>query len=322
MTAHPLKNWLPYQLSYQEKDGWKLSWMDLEDIRITAPFFEQTISACSIQRKEKQRIQSNSSIDFLTSIAKEIPHLKPAAFIFHVSRCGSTLITQAFSEEEQNIVISEAPLLDEILRAGEKDPKISLTQKEDWFKAAINLMGQFRNDKESAFIIKLDSWHLHFYEQLRTWFPDTPFFFLSRTPDEVLASHKKRAGLHSIPGIINKKLLQIDPAEEYGGNFSRYTADVLQGYYQQLLKIQKQQHRKNTFADYADGAAEMISSFASFTGIEIRNPEGVKARLNYHSKAGSELFKKEPPTNPDHQYQQARTAYENFRAVHFNKDIA
>ncbi|SDO80088.1 hypothetical protein SAMN05421820_1245 [Pedobacter steynii] len=319
---HPLKNWLPYQLSYEEKDGWNLSWMDLEDIRITAPFFDQTISACSIQRKEKRRIQSNSSVDFLTSIAQEIPHLKPDAFIFHVSRCGSTLITQAFSEEEQNIVISEAPLLDEILRAEEKAPNISLTQKELWFKATINLMGQFRNDKESAFIIKLDSWHLHFYEQLRTWFPDTPFFFLSRTPDEVLASHKKLAGLHSIPGMINKKLLQIDPIKEYGGDFSRYTADVLQGYYQQLLKIQRQQHQKNTFADYADGAAEMISSFASFTGIEIRNPEGVKARLNYHSKAGSEPFKKEPPTSPEDQYQQASRAYENFRQVHFNKDIA
>lgn len=319
---HPLKNWLPYQLSYQEKDGWKLSWMNLEDIRITAPFFEQTISACQARRKEKQRIASCSSMDFLTNALEELPHLKPAAFIFHVSRCGSTLITQAFCEEEQNIVISEAPILDEILRAEEKDPKITLTQKEYWLKAAINLMGQFRNDQESAFIIKLDSWHLHFYEQLRTWFPDTPFFFLSRTPDEVLASHKKRAGLHSIPGMINKKLLQIDPAEEYGGDFSRYTADVLQGYYQQMLKIRKQQHLKNAFADYADGVAELISSFASFTGIEIKDPEGIKARLNYHSKAGSEPFKKEPATGPENQYQQARRAYENFRAVHFDKDIA
>lgn len=319
---HPLKNWLPYQLSYEEKDGWKLSWMDLENISITAPFFDQTISASSIQRKQKQRIQSNSSIDFLTSIAEEIPHLKPTAFIFHVSRCGSTLITQAFSEEDQNIVISEAPLLDEILRAEEKDLKITLTQKEHWFKAAINLMGQFRNAKESAFIIKLDSWHLHFYEQLRTWFPDIPFFFISRTPDEVLASHKKRAGLHSIPGIINKKLLQIDPDEDYGGDFSRYTADVLQRYYQQMLKIRRQQHPKNTFADYSDGVPEMIRKFVSCAGMEIKDPEGIKARLNYHSKAGSEPFKKEPPTGPDDQYQQARTAYEHFRAVHFNKDIA
>jgi hypothetical protein len=314
-TEHPLKNWLPHQLSYQEKDGWKLAWMDLEDIKITAPFFEQTISECSIKRKEKYRIASCSSIDFLTSVAEEVPHLKPNAFIFHVSRCGSTLITQAFSEEEQNIVISEAPLLDEILRAEEKDPKITLTEKKHLFKAAINLMGQFRNTKESAFIIKLDSWHLHFYEQLRAWFPETPFFFLSRKPDEVLASHKRLPGLHSIPGMINKKLLQIDPEEEYGGDFSRYTADVLQQYYQQMLEIQRQQHPKNAFADYADGAAEMIRQFSLFSGIDIKNPENIKIRLGYHSKARSEPFRKEPSTGPENQYEQANRAYENFRTI-------
>lgn len=321
MTEHPLKNWLPYQLSYEEKDGWRLSWMNLEDISITAPFFEQTISECSIKRKEKYRVPSCSSTGFLTSIAEELPHLNPSAFIFHVSRCGSTLVTQAFSEEKQNIVISEAPLLDEILRAEEKDPKITLNEKKHLFKAAINLMGQFRNAKESAFIIKLDSWHLHFYEQLRTWFPDTPFFFLSRKPDEVLASHKRLPGLHSIPGIINKTLLQIDPEEEYGGDFSRYTADVLQQYYQQMLEIQRQQHPKNAFADYADGAAEMIIQFSSFTGIEIKNPKNIKIRLGYHSKAGSEPFRKEPATGPENQYEQANRAYNNFRKTHFNKDI-
>lgn len=321
MVEHLLKNWLPYQLSHEEKDGWKLSWMDLEDISITAPFFDQTISECMVRRKEKYRVTSCSSVDFLTGIAEEIPHLQPSAFIFHVSRCGSTLVTQAFSEEKQNIVISEAPLLDEILRAEEKDPKITLAKKKELFKAAINLMGQFRNAKESAFIIKLDSWHLHFYEQLRTWFPDTPFFFLSRKPDEVLASHKKLPGLHSVPGMINKVLLRIDPSEEYGGDFTRYTADVLQGYYQQMLEIKQQQHPKNTFADYADGVNEMITQFSSSAGIEIRDPEAIKIRLNYHSKAGSEPFRKEPPTNPGDQYEQAIRAYENFRKIHFNKDI-
>lgn len=313
MTEHPLKNWLPYQLSYEEKKGWGLSWMDLEDIRITAPFFDQTITACKIKRKEKYTIASCSSTGFLTSVAEDIPHLKPSAFVFHVSRCGSTLVTQAFSEEEQNIVISEAPLLDEILRAEEKDPAITLTNKKHWFKAAINLMGQFRNAKESAFIIKLDSWHLHFYEQLRAWFPDTPFFFLSRKPDEVLASHKKKAGLHSIPGMISKTLLKIDPSEDYGGDFSRYTADVLKGYYQQMLEIKREEHPKNDFADYADGAAEMIGQFSSFTGIEIKDPEGIKIRLGYHSKSGSEPFQKELPTGREHQYEQASRAYENLR---------
>lgn len=310
---HPLKNWVPYQLLYDEFEGWKVTWMDLQDRRIVEPFFDETIMKCKIARKQKTTLQSLSSTDFMKEVAENIPHLKPNAFVFHVSRCGSTLVTQAFCEINENIVIAEAPLLDEILRASERDCNLQQEKKEAWFKAALNLMGQHRNSKETSYIIKLDSWHLHFYELLRSWFPDTPFFFLSRRPDEVIASHEKRPGIHAVPGMVNKDLLKIDTSKDYRGDFNCYTADVLERFFLQMRHIKQLNHPKDAFADYGDGAFEMLAEFAAFSGIPIHSPERIYNRLNYHSKASQEVFKKDKTAEARHYYARCMEAYIQFK---------
>lgn len=310
-----LKNWVPYQLKYDGVDGWKITWMDLEDRKMVEPFFDETITMCNISRKEKRRQQSFSCPDFMTEVSASIPHLKPSAFIFHVSRCGSTLVTQAFCEMNENIVISEAPLLDEILRATEHVPTLAAGKKEVWFKAALNLMGQKRDSQEEAYIIKLDSWHLHFYEDLRSWFPDTPFFMLSRRPDEVLASHEKRRGIHTVPGMVNKTLLKIDPLKEYGGDFNSYTADVLQQFFLQLQQIRAMNHPKDTFADYGDGVIKMLTDFVEFTAISVAHPALIYDRLNYHSKSKHDVFKKDKIPDIRYNYQHCLDAYFKFRQL-------
>lgn len=304
MTAphHPLHHWIPYRLIYQHTEGWLLEWLNLSDQQITEPFFEETISRCRHRQMKISAAKSCSGLDLLLDTAEQIPCLIPSAFIFHVSRCGSTLLSQAFAEQEQNIVISEAPLLDEILRAEEKDKSVTANQKEEWFKAALNLMGQQRNFKEDAFIIKLDCWHVHFYDQLRLWFPDTPFFFLSRRPEEVIASHEKKRGMHVVPGMVDNDLLKINPAIDYQGDLNAFAADVLQGYYEQLICIRQFNHSGNKFFDYAAGVQEMIAEFASFTATVIQNPEQLSQRLTYHSKDAREIFKGDLPADKEKLY--------------------
>ncbi|MBB2149934.1 nucleoside/nucleotide kinase family protein [Pedobacter gandavensis] len=312
MNKSPLTNWIPHRLSISSDEEWMLHWMDLEDRHIMEPFFDETINICSCRRKDKRRLPSLSTTDFLSEVAAGIPHLPPTAFVFHVSRCGSTLLSQAFTLDSENIIIAEAPLLDEILRASEKK-EITEEKRKQWFMAAVQLMGQLRNGNESAYIVKLDSWHLHFYDILRSWYPNTPFFFLSRKPDEVLASHEKRAGIHTVPGLVNKQLLKIDPQVDYGGNFSRFTADVLKGFYQQMSSIQQLQHPKNAFADYGEGISTMIDRFSRFSGVHIRGQEQLQNRLNYHSKSNILPYQKEQEPELRHQYPDCMEAYENIK---------
>jgi len=309
-SPHLLQNWIPINLTFHPTDGWQICWLDFRDKAFAEPFFEETISIARARQCEGSALKSWSDMNFLMQAAETIPSLAPTAFIFHVSRCGSTLLTQACSTQEENIVISEAPILDEVLRAAEKDPAIGNDQAEKWFKAALNLMGQQRNFTESTFIIKLDCWHIHFYDQLRNWFPDTPFFFLSRRPDEVLASHDKRRGMHAVPGLISKSLLKIDPTIDYGGDFNAYTADVLQQLYHEYSRVSKLHDPKNYFFDYADGVEKMVLEFSLHTAIEIHNPEQLSRRLNYHSKYAGQVFKGDPaPAEEKFFYQNCMTAY-------------
>jgi hypothetical protein len=271
---------------------------------MTDPFFDETIQICRCRQRERSSLQSLSSADFMSEASKGVNALSPGAFIFHVSRCGSTLLSQVFSAPEENIAIAEAPLLDEILREG----------MADWFKSAVALMGQRRNGKETDYLIKLDSWHIHYYELLREWYPETPFFFLYRRPDEVLASHAKRRGIHAVPGMVSHTLLKTAAPETFGGDFNRYTAQVLEQYY---LRLQRIHHPKNCFFDYASGGKAMVETFSRFTGIPIRDMDQVNTRLGYHSKSTHEVFKPEAPVDSKQFFfKDCHEAYEQLRSLH------
>jgi hypothetical protein len=314
MQITPIANWIPYQMNYTSESGWMLKWLELRKKIIDEPFFDETIQICRSKQRERSALQSLSNPDFMIGACKGLHFLTPSAFIFHVSRCGSTLLSQAFSQSDENIVIAEAPLLDEILRAGEKQPEIQLPVLETWFKSALHFMGQHRNFKESNYLIKLDSWHIHFYQTLRQWFPTTPFFFLYRKPEEVIASHDKRRGIHSVPGMINNTLLKTERPDHYGSDFNRYTAEVLQRYYQKLAGIHQLKCSENLFFDYATGVKEMVCTFSSFTGIPVH--QELFGRLNYHSKSSNELFRSETKPEPGRFYfRDCHHSYEHLRSI-------
>lgn len=306
----PLTNWVPYQLfRSEEEEQWILNWMDLEDRQMREPFFDDTIAICRFRRRDKKRLPSVSSPEFLLEAAAEIPHAELSAFVFHVSRCGSTLLSQAFGEDDGNIIIAEAPLLDQILTAS----ALTELERKQWFMASVKVLGQQRNSIGAAQIIKLDSWHLHFYETLRNWYPDTPFFFLLRRPDEVLASHGKQPGIHTVPGMLDKQMLKIDPLKNYGGDFRQFTADVLKGFYEQASLIQQLQHPKDAFADYGDGIPEMIDQFSSFANIQIKDRERINNRLKYHSKSTKTAFQKDRVPEAKYHYPDCMEAYQQLK---------
>lgn len=305
-----LKNWIPYRLKYQ-CDNWNVDWLDLTAHDIIEPFFDETISVCRNRMQERSGFKSQSSVDFLIEAAADLDSLVPTAFIFHVSRCGSTLLSQALTTHYENIVIAEAPLLDEILRAGEKDKTMSLEENEQIFKAAIAMMGQERHRQKKHYYVKLDSWHLHFYHQLRIWFPDTPFYFLSRAPHEVISSHIKRRGIHAIPNYINPMLLGINLDEHHFQDFNFYTSVVLKGFYEKLLKIARERNSLNSFFDYSWGMSQMVDDFYKTIAIEA-DLTLTKERLSYHSKHPKQHFSEEESAIKPDDYPDATEAYKDL----------
>jgi hypothetical protein len=83
--------------------------------RFTDPFFAQTINPCV--RHPADAFRHQTPLENLGEIVASQPGCRPTGFIFHMSRCGSTLLSQMLAAALENIVLSEAGPIDDILRA-------------------------------------------------------------------------------------------------------------------------------------------------------------------------------------------------------------
>src|SRR2546430_2644461 len=130
------------------------------------------------------------------------PPVRPSGFIFHMSRCGSTLLTQMLAALAHNIVISEASPIDAVVRAPHVRPALSDDQHALWLRWMIGALGQPRSGNERHYFIKLDCWHTLALPLFRRAFPDVPWGFLYRDPVEVLVSQLRMPGPQIIPRML------------------------------------------------------------------------------------------------------------------------
>ncbi|MFZ0596510.1 MAG: sulfotransferase family protein, partial [Flavobacterium sp.] len=160
---HPLSNWIPYKLIEKDNDVY-FEWIYLADIKYADPFFEETISKCKSHAYNSQSFKIVSTIENLIDWSKEIVPTELKSLVFHVSRCGSTMLSQSLATSSENIMISEAPIIDEILRSD----TFNLEKKAALLKAVIALLGQKRFPEQKNLIIKLDAWHIFNADFLRS----------------------------------------------------------------------------------------------------------------------------------------------------------
>ena len=152
------------------------------------------------------------------------PGLPPRGFIFHGSRCGSTLVTQMLAALPENVVVSEASPVDTILRAHLRDPGITEEQTVLWLRGMLNALGQRRRAEEKSLFVKFDSWHVFLLPLIQRAFPTVPWIFVYREPVEVLMSHSRQMGGQMIPSVLEPALFGWDAEAvsrmslgEYGG---------------------------------------------------------------------------------------------------------
>ena len=203
-----------------------VDWGHLGARRFTDPFFAHTINAC-VQHPADLLFRHQTPLDHLGEIAATQPGARVAGFIFHMSRCGSTLLSQMLAAAPANIVISEAPPIDDILRGHFRNPGITEEQRVQWLQWLVSVLGWRRNLAEKNVFIKFDSWHVMFLPLIQRAFPGVPWIFLYREPLEVMASAKKQLGAQMIPGVLQPALFGWDAAAVGQIQLFEYVARVL-----------------------------------------------------------------------------------------------
>jgi len=126
----------------------------------------------------------------------------PTGFIFHQSRCGSTLAAQMLAADDRNVVISEAAPIDSIVQLVAARTDVPIEQRAELLRMIVGALGRDRLGGAGHYVVKLDSWHTLALPLFRHAFPETPWIFLYRDPVEILVSHARMAGAQTVPGAM------------------------------------------------------------------------------------------------------------------------
>ena len=291
-----IEGWIPAKL-YPQDDCLLCRWLYIGNKDFTEPFFDESILSCSMLPENGHPQKSMSSTDVLADWVKEMDVIEPTAFIFHISRCGSTLISQMLGLQPANIVLSEVPFFDGLLRDGKKNDCMQLILPQ--LKAAIGLYAAKRNKNRQHLFIKTDSWHIHFYKELRALYPAVPFFLLYRKPDEVIRSQQKKRGMQAIPNLLEAAIFGFNKDEITGMQLDAYMGKVLESYLNAFLEI-LQKDKLAYAVNYHDGAMEIVNTIAAVTGLHISDEDKLllQKRAGFNAKFPEQVFSEEKPDEP------------------------
>ena len=223
--ADSLTQWLP--VIARAADGrLELELARLGALRFTEPFFNDSLSPLMTQPVHavfRRRVDADAAARWLA----DNPPLPMAGFVFHVSRCGSTLASQWLAASPRHRVLSEPAPLDAALRGG--GPSIPEATRIAWLHATLGLLGQRGDTREQRVFVKFDCWHALHLPLLRKAFPDVPWIFMTRDPVEVIVSHLRMPGAQMVPGMLGLTAPGVDPLTAWQVPREEYVARMLGG---------------------------------------------------------------------------------------------
>ena len=168
---------------FKKNNSYFVEWLRRDQIKFTDPFFGQTVDR--IRSKGGRRaVKIVTDVDSLLKFSTQTKHTCPAAFIFHISRCGSTLLSQVLSQDSKNLVLSEPSIFNDISLA----KSLSVSMKLALFVAAIEAFKAAMLDGEGRIIIKFAS-STEWLRHLQKIYPKSKFLIVYREPVAVIDSN-------------------------------------------------------------------------------------------------------------------------------------
>ncbi|PQO99113.1 sulfotransferase family protein [Pseudomonas frederiksbergensis] len=272
------EGWLPIRV-WQEAGAWQVDWCWFGDSRLHQPFFRDAVED-ALRLPFNQAFRRKTALSTLADWRACSPGLTPSAFIFHASRCGSTLISQMLARLDNHIVISEPPPLDTLLRSD-----LPAVERRVAIKGLLSAYGQCRRGVEQRLVIKLDAWNIGELPLLCECFPETPWLFLYRDPLEIAVSHLRRPGMHMAPGMIGASVLDDELAfsgrEDY---IARRLARLL------ASGLAQCQAFGGRAVNYSELPQAMAGRLATFFALDIEQCRQVFAAAGQHAKQPSQVF--------------------------------
>jgi hypothetical protein len=182
VSAAELASWIPVALNLEEPIP-SIDWGDFGSRRFIEPFFDETVALWAAEEPSPPVVRT--ALDALVTL-DGAPSLDPSGLIFHISRCGSTLLARLLRQIPGCVVVSEPDIVNALLIA---DPAvIDDDTRVRMLRLLIRALGRQRFGDERNYVLKLSSWNIRKLELFNRAFPESRVVWLQRQPAEVMQS--------------------------------------------------------------------------------------------------------------------------------------
>jgi hypothetical protein len=205
MEIADLARWTPIRFDLSGPAP-TVDWADLSAERFVEPFFDQTVARWATGPRARPLVRTG--LDALVALDSE-PSLEPAGMIFHLSRCGSTLVSRLLGTLPGVIVLAEPAPLNALL--GLEPDRADGATLVRLVRLLVRALGRCRHGDERHLVLKCTSWNIRRREILAAAFPETPWVWVQRNPAHVVASL-----LANPPGWLGSQTVPPRTARHFG----------------------------------------------------------------------------------------------------------
>lgn len=184
-----LREWTPVTFRVEDNPA-TVEWLPLGDISLADPPFDDGVRAFRAAHPEIRPVRT--PWETLEQVTRIRPGLRPDAGIFHVSRCGSTVLSNVLAALPRHLVVVEPTPLSAVLRP--LLPGHPADVQERWLEALIGAYGHCRSGVEERYFLKFTSWNVLHLPLIRRVCPGFRWVFVYRHPVEVMVSMLRTPG--------------------------------------------------------------------------------------------------------------------------------
>jgi hypothetical protein len=201
-TGWPPPGWLPFRLAADADGSPAVDWADFTAIPLDGRFHTEAVRA-ALDLPLNRLLRCRTP---LAALLREPPEglRAPDGFIFHMSRCGSTLVARMLAALPDSYAVNEPEPVGALLQAAPGVPET--TQ----IAALRTMVGAFGRRPSRHWFLKLSAWPALALPLFRKAFPAVPWIFIHRDPAEVLASQMATRAPELEPGFTPSRLFGIE----------------------------------------------------------------------------------------------------------------
>jgi hypothetical protein len=260
-----LKGWLPVDAVVVEgRPG--LLWMEMSGIELTEPFFQQTVE----RARRENRAERFTEFDVLLQLEKQLDSVPPTGFIFHSSRCGSTLVANACRAVSNSIVLSEANAIDKLIARfiTDADNPVKESLYSVFLRGVVHALAQRRTGNEQHLFIKFACCSFAQLERIKRIWPNVPWLFLYRDPVETIVSN-----LRDIPPWLidnDRRVLSSIIGDASEMSLEESCARTIRSLYSTAFKLA---NANSMLLNYKQLSVPVIASVLNFFNVSLSSEE-------------------------------------------------